>query len=227
MNERYWHCDLHIHTQFSKDSLMEPNLILKTAVKRGINCLAITDHNEIEGAYRVKLYSKNYNIRVIVGEEIKTSEGEIIGYFLNKKVPQGLSPEETVAKIKKQGALVAIPHPFDRLRKSKLKMSALLRVLPYVDIIEVFNGRTHYLDDNKRALNFAKKTKKLISAGSDSHTSLEIGSTFVRMPPFDSIDTFKQSLCQGRITGRKNPDYVHIFSTFIKIYKSFHFVKQS
>lgn len=221
MYENYWHCDLHIHTQFSKDSLMEPNLILKTAVKRGINCIAITDHNEIDGAYRVKSISKNYNICVIIGEEIKTSEGEIIGYFLQKKIPQGLSPEETVMKIKKQGALVAIPHPFDRLRKSRLKTSALLRILPYVDIIEAFNGRTHYPDDNKRALTFARKNKKLKSAGSDSHTSLEIGSTFVTIPPFVSKDNFKESLRQGNITGRKNPDYVHIFSTLIKIYKSF------
>jgi len=205
---------------------MEPDSILKTAVKRGINCISITDHNEIEGAYRVKLFSKNYNIFVIVGEEIKTSEGEIIGYFLKKKIPLGLSPEETIGEIKKQGALVAVPHPFDRLRKNKLKTSALLRILPHVDIIEIFNGRTHYPDDNKRALDFARKNKKLMSAGSDSHTPLEIGSTFVIMPPFDSIDTFKESLRQGNIAGRKSPDYVHIFSTLIKIYKRFHIVKQ-
>jgi hypothetical protein len=201
--------DLHTHTCFSPDGLTSPEKYVQTCLKRGISCVAVTDHNDIAGALAVQ---KLASFRVIIGEEIESSEGEIIGLFLQEGVPAGLSPEETVRRIKEQGGLVCVPHPFDRFRGEHLTEAALMRILPQVDIIEALNARTTLRRDNDQAARFAREHGLAMSAGSDAHLARELGRAWVEMPDFEGPREFLQALRQGRIVGRLSSPLVHLFS---------------
>ena len=133
--------DTHIHTCFSKDSEMSLEALYQKCLKTGLNCIAITDHNTIEVAL---LFKSIASFKVIVGEEINTTQGEVTGLFLKERIPPGLKALETVNNIKSQGGLVSIPHPFDIFRSSVIKLDALHEILPYVDIIEGFNARNTF-----------------------------------------------------------------------------------
>jgi len=201
--------DLHTHTYFSPDSLTSPEKYVQACLKRRINCVAVTDHNDIGGALAVE---KLASFKVIIGEEVETSEGEIIGLFLQEEVPAGLSPEETVRRIKEQGGLVCIPHPFDRLRGTRLGEAALMRILPQVDIIEALNARTTLRGDNEQAARFAQEHGLAMSAGSDAHSARELGRACVEMPDFEGPREFLQALGEGRIVGRLSSPLVHLWS---------------
>ncbi len=193
--------DLHVHTRYSSDSISSPEKIVRHCIKRGINCLAITDHDEIAGALEVKRLAP---FKVIISEEILTSQGEIIGYFLSEKIPPHLSPEETVARIKAQGGLACIPHPYDRFRSgSKLRNHALDKILPEVDLIEVFNSRTMLTRDSARALELARSHDLPATAGSDAHIVQEVGSTYMEIPEFNDVEQFRQALKQGQVFGHR------------------------
>jgi predicted metal-dependent phosphoesterase TrpH len=201
--------DLHTHTYFSPDSLTSPEKYVQACLKQRVNCVAVTDHNAIGGALAVE---KLASLKVIIGEEVESSEGEIIGFFLQEEVPAGLSPEETVQRIKGQGGLVCIPHPFDRLRGTRLAEAALMRILPQVDIIEALNARTTLRGDNERAVRFAQEHGLAMSAGSDAHSARELGRACVEMPDFEGPREFLQALRQGRIVGRLSSPLVHLSS---------------
>jgi predicted metal-dependent phosphoesterase TrpH len=205
--------DLHCHTHFSRDGCISPGVLVDRSVRAGIDCLAVTDHNSIKGALEVRRIAP---FKVIVAEEIKTPEGEIIGLFLEEEVPKGLTPEEAVRAIHEQGGLVCIPHPFDRLRRSPLRHEALLRIVADVDIIEAFNARTTLQRDNERAERFAAEHGKLMSAGSDAHTPGEVGLAYVEMPDFEGPKEFLAALEKGRIVGRRASPLVHVASTLAK-----------
>ena len=164
--------DLHTHTVYSSDS----ELALEDAVegwqREGIDCVAVTDHNTIAGGLALREWAP---LRVIVGSEVRTSEGEIIGLFLHEEIARGLTPEQTIRHIRDQNGLVMIPHPFDRFRRSRLTEEALMRILPQVDIMEVFNARTAFERDNRRADLLASEHGLIPVAGSDSHTAQELG----------------------------------------------------
>src|SRR5712692_9368627 len=183
--------DLHSHTHFSKDGLTTPEEFVRRNVARGIDCIAVSDHNNIEGARAVERIAP---FRVIVSEEIKSTEGEIIGYFLNDPIPRDLSPEDTVQAIKEQRGLVGVPHPFDRARSSPLKTSALMRILPDVQILETYNARNLLQVDNRRAARFAAAHDLIPSAGTDAHWGPEVGRTWVEMPDFKNRDDFLDAL---------------------------------
>ncbi len=185
------HVECHAHTCFSGDCRTTLTRLLEACQATGINCIAITDHNTIEGAVEFKKYAP---LKVIVGEEIFTRQGEIIGYFLQEVIPAGLTARETVQAIKKQGGLVCVPHPFDRWRGSALKSAALHEILADLDIIEIFNGRNLFSADNEKAWNFAKQHGKLITVGSDSHFFREIGCCRLIMPDFSDSADFKRKL---------------------------------
>src|SRR3990170_2176074 len=140
--------DLHAHTHFSRDALTSVETFVRRYQRAGIECVAVSDHNNIDGALAVR---QTAPFRVIISEEIKSTEGEIIGLFLQETIRKGLTPEDTVRAIKEQGGLVLVPHPFDRVRKSPLREEALLRILPQVDVIEVFNSRTTFQGDLDRS----------------------------------------------------------------------------
>ena len=211
--------DLHVHTCYSGDCSTPLEEIVNHCLKIGINCLAIADHNTIAGALKLREIAP---FRIIIAEEIRTSIGELMGLFLSEEVPRGFSAEETIAQVKSQGGLVGIPHPFGR---SPLQNSSKLlteEILSQVDIIEVFNSRSPFLVSSARARELTLKHGLAASAGSDAHTSGEIGRSYVEMPEFNSANDFLVSLSQGRIIGRRSSPLVHLGTTWAKVRKQLH-----
>ncbi len=205
-----------MHTHYSSDCATPPERLVARCVEVGLSCIALTDHNTIKGALEVERMAP---FKVIVAEEIKTPFGEITGLFLKEEVPPGLSPQETVARIKEQGGLVSIPHPFDRFRNSVLKYEALESILSQVDIIEVFNSRTTLLRDSEKARRFAQEHGFLCGAGSDAHTPMELGNVYVEMPNFNGPEEFKEALAKGKIIARRTNPLIHLTTAYTKIKK--------
>jgi predicted metal-dependent phosphoesterase TrpH len=206
--------DLHIHTCHSIDCLTPLEKIVTRCAELGIDCVAVADHNTIAGALKLRQIAP---FKVIVAEEIATTAGEVMGLFLSEKVTQGLSAQETISRIRKQGGLVAIPHPFGRSLFRHANMLTSMEILSQVDIIEAFNSRTPFSDGIRRAGILAKEYGKAASAGSDAHTLDEIGRAYVEMSEFDGPDDFLHSLAQGRIFGQKSSYLAHLASTWAKI----------
>ena len=203
-----WHVDCHVHTEYSSDGTVPVKRISGICKIKGLNCIAITDHNTIEGALMLKDIAKD-ELQVIIGEEIKSTEGEITGLFLQRRISPGLTAEETIYEIKQQNGLICVPHPFCRFRKSKLSVAALRRIIDQVDIIEVFNSRNIVEEDNKTAYKFAIENKKAIYVGSDAHLGYEYGKSYLRMRPFFSADEFRMNLRSAEAVARKSPLWVH------------------
>ena len=202
--------DLHVHTCYSKDSISPPQEIVQHCLETGINCLAITDHDTISGALEVRRIAP---FKVIIGEEILTNAGEIIGYYITEEIPPHLSPEETVKRIKAQGGLVCIPHPSDRLRpQSRLQRRALEKIMPQVDLIEVFNSRTLLPRDAAHARQLALKHGLPGTAGSDAHVIQEVGRAYIELPDFNDAAQFRQALAQGKITGSRTNPLIHFYN---------------
>jgi glycosyltransferase involved in cell wall biosynthesis len=184
--------DLHMHTDHSHDCATTVEELLATAHAEGLGAIAVTDHNEISGAQDA--LAKADGVKVIVAEEVKTaSQGEVIGLFLSEKIPRGMTLAETIAEIKRQGGLVYVPHPFDRLH-SVPDYEHLLDVLEDVDAIEVFNPRIAFKPFNEEAVRFAGKYRIVAGAGSDSHVAAGLGSVRIRMRDFDGPQEFLESL---------------------------------
>lgn len=208
--------DLHVHTCYSVDCCTSLKQVVDQCLATGIGCLAVSDHNTIAGAVTLRDMAP---FAVIVAEEITTSKGELMGLFLSNAIPAGLSPEETIAEIREQGGLVCIPHPFGRwlLQDSRDLLST--RILCQVDIVEVFNSRTPFPGSSGKARNLALKYGKVVSAGSDAHTSGEIGRAYVEMPEFNDSSDFLSCLSQGRIIGQMSSPLVHLASTWARVRK--------
>jgi len=212
--------DLHVHTSCSLDSLIKFDKLIETCDYYGIDCVAITDHNRIDCA--IKLHEVTPS-RIIVGEEIKTNAGEIIGLFLKEHISPNLSPQETINKIKEQGGLVYIPHPFDGLRGSVLKRQALEEIIDKADIIEGFNSRNAFSWSNKKAFDLAKRKGILVGVGSDAHSRLEIGKAYVLIEQFTNADDFLSKLSDAELHTQKTPV---LFNLVNKIYKTFRSLKR-
>ncbi len=206
--------DFHIHTEYSMDCNTSLEKIIKRCREVGINCLAVTDHGTIRGALEMQ---KRAPFKIIVGEEILTPDGEIIGLFLKEEVPGELTAEETIDRIREQKGLVCIPHPFDAVRPSALSDKAIEKVAEDIDIIEVFNSRNPLPHSSAKARAFAEKHGMAMSAGSDAHTPNEIGNVCVRMPEFSGGEDFLEALRAGEITGRRTNVLNHLYSTWAKI----------
>ena len=192
--------DLHMHTDHSKDCATPVEVLLGTAKAQGLGAIAITDHNEISGA--LDALQKADGIKVIVAEEVKTaSQGEVIGLFLTEKIERGMTLEETIAEIKRQGGLVYVPHPFDRMH-SVPDYEHLLAVLDDIDAIEIFNPRIAFKPFNEEAVRFAAKYRIVAGAGSDSHVAQGLGSVRIRMRDFDGPQEFLESLREADIIRR-------------------------
>jgi len=207
--------DLHVHTNHSHDSLMAPAEIIRAAVRRGLDGLAITDHNTIEGALELRAAAP---FMVIVGEEIRTSEGEITGLFLHEPIPAGLTPEQTIAAIREQQGVVLVPHPLDRLRhRSSLEPRTLERMADQLDALEVFNARVILPRDNMLARRFALAHGLAMAAGSDAHAAMEIGQAFVEVDAFDGPAPFLAALRRGRAVGTLTTPFVHFLTRWAKL----------
>jgi hypothetical protein len=189
--------DLHMHTDHSPDCATPVEVLLATAKEQGLGAIAITDHNEISGA--LEALAKADGIKVIVAEEIKTAtQGEVIGLFLQERIPRGLGLAETVAEIRRQGGLVYVPHPFDRMHVVP-GYEHLLAILDEIDAIEIFNPRVAIGSFNEEAVRFAGKYRLTAGAGSDSHVAAGLGSVRVRMRDFDGPEEFLESLRDAEI----------------------------
>jgi len=210
--------DLHIHTEYSLDCDTPLEKIANYCQEIGINCIAISDHGTIEGALKLRDIAP---FPVIVAEEILTPHGEIMGLFLEKKIPSGLSVEETLSQIKAQGGLVSIPHPFDIFRRSALETKVLEEIVEQIDIIEVYNSKAYFPRNSAKAQAFADKYKIIKSAGSDAHTLHQIGNAYVEMPEFKGSDDFLLSLAKGGIVGHKTNPISHLGSAWARLKSSF------
>jgi hypothetical protein len=204
------HCDLHMHTDHSPDCATPAELLLETAKERGLGAIAITDHNEISGALEAReIAARIGGIKVIIAEEVKTAhEGEVIGLFLSERIERGMSLAETIAEIRRQGGLVYVPHPFDRLH-SVPDYENLLEVVDDIDILEVFNPRVTLSAFNEEAVRFAGKYDIVPGAGSDSHVAQGLGSVKIRLRDFDGPQEFLESMREADIVRKhKNLAYV-------------------
>jgi predicted metal-dependent phosphoesterase TrpH len=189
-----------MHTDHSSDCATPVEVLLATAREQGLGAIAVTDHNEISGALEAR--EKADGVKVIVAEEVKTaSQGEVIGLFIEEKIPRGLTLAETVAEIKRQGGLVYVPHPFDRLH-SVPDYEHMLTILEDLDAVEVFNPRVAIGAFNEEAARFAAKYRIVAGAGSDSHVAQGLGSVRIRMRDFDGPEEFLESLREADIVTR-------------------------
>jgi hypothetical protein len=208
--------DMHGHTYWSRDSQLRLEDLERAIQRTGLDAVCITDHNEIGGA--LELMARG-TVRVIPGEEIRTSEGEIIGLFLKEKIPARLSPQETISAIREQGGVVYIPHPLDRFRGSRLRPAALASVLEQVDVLEVFNARNMLTGDNTRALQFARTRSLRRGAGSDSHTAYEVGHAYVELAEFQTPAELLAALDSAVIHGQRTTPVVHGWTIIDKAMK--------
>lgn len=205
--------DLHCHTCYSRDSLTTYDGLLQAMDRRGLDKVAITDHNTIAGA--LEFYARAPE-RFLVGEEIKTTHGEMIALFIQEKIPPGLSPQETIGQVHAQRGLIGVSHPLDRLRSEALGRRTLEAIHEQLDFLEVFNARISFGRDNRLARELAVRWGLPGSAGSDAHAPSEVGRAYIEIPPFDDPASFLDSLAQGQIGGRLSSPFVHFFSTYAK-----------
>jgi len=214
---RFVRLDMHCHTHVSFDCLSRPDAILAAARAGGIDRLVITDHNRIEGALRLHQMDPG---RIIVGEEIKTRERvDVIGILLTEAIPKGTPARETCERIRGQGGIVYMPHPFDTHRAGGGKLLDELAEL--IDVVEAHNARSS-LARNRQAARWARERGKPVGAGSDAHTVREIGRGYMEVPPFESTRaSMLAALRQGRVAGQVvSSRLCHLWSTYAKVRKA-------
>ncbi len=188
---------------------------MNTARRIGLDRIAITDHDQIQGAFEAKQLAPDL---VIVGEEVRTAEGlDLIGLFLARHIAPGNDFRSVADEIHEQGGVVYLPHPFDRWRGSDEEF--LSSVIDCVDVVEAFNARVHDDARNERARHWAERHGLPVGAGSDAHTLGEIGAGQVRLDPFEGPDEFVRSAKDGEVVGSPSGHWVHLGSTWAKLRK--------
>lgn len=201
--------DFHVHTDHSPDSVITFPMLLKWCRSAGIDAVAIMDHDVIEGAFEFAAMSRELHSRgdwaprILVGEEVRTSGGEICGLFLEAHVPKGLTPLETMQAIRSQGGLVYVPHPFDMLKFKRLKARQLEELSGMIDIIEAFNGKPRFPAANVLARRFLERHEFPAGAGSDSHEPTHIGAAHVEMEAFEGPGDLLEKIRRGKIVGKR------------------------
>ncbi|CAD6491302.1 MAG: PHP domain protein [Candidatus Argoarchaeum ethanivorans] len=205
--------DLHIHSKYSSDGILEPKEIIKTAIKKGLNGIAITDHNTIKGGLEAKKY-ENEDFKVIIGSEIMTERGEIIGLFLEEEVKSN-DVQEVVSEIKEQNGIVVIPHPFDELRHSAFHPAE--EDAKFIDCIEGFNSRCVHQKYNEKAVEFGTKHGLVTTAGSDAHFANEIGNAGI----ITETDDVREALMKNDINifGKRSSLVNHVGTKVLKTWR--------
>lgn len=211
--------DLHTHSSASPDGGISAAQYQRILSTKMLDYVAITDHNTVDFAIEL---SKQLGDKIIVGEEIMTTEGEIIGLFLTKTIPKGLTPKQTIDQIRSQAGIVYIPHPFETYRKG-LHPATLEELASEIDIVEVCNGRAFAQDRGAQSLVWAKLNKIVSAASSDAHGIRGIGRTYTNVNEAPSKDNLVNVLSRGvMITGRPTvqallyPKYHRIRKKLIK-----------
>jgi predicted metal-dependent phosphoesterase TrpH len=205
--------DFHTHTKYSSDGYVEPKMLVKIAAKRGLSGIAVTDHNTIKGGLEAKKY-KTPEIDIIVGSEILTDRGEVIGLFLIDEIKStGFS--DVIEEIREQGGVVVVPHPFDGVRGTALHPTQ--EDAPFIDNIEVFNSRCVRQIYNDLASNFAAKNGLKIIAGSDAHFENEIGNAGV----ITNYEDIKEAVINGdfKVFGKKSNIINPVTTKLLKIWR--------
>jgi len=208
---------MHTHCEASPDS-RTPIAEQAHAVRAArIDVICATDHNTIDGALRLRELADGF--RVVIGEEISSRDGEIIGLFLERAVPRDLTGEETIARIHDQGGLAVVPHPFSFNRRYHMRRAALDRLRSHIDALEVFNAREAIFLNNRSAAAYAREHDLVGTAGSDAHRAAEIGRAYVEMPDFAGRGDFLTSLKQGVARGRLSGSAVHVYTRYDRFRK--------
>ena len=210
--------ELHSHTYWSPDCGVKPDTLLNNAQRKGLGAIAITDHNQIGGAFEARDLG---TLPVIVGEEIKTNQGELLAYFLEEFIPPGMSVVDTVKAITEQGGIISVPHPFDRHRSSAIDHEALIGIADHLDMIEIFNSRNLKSEDNDRARDFQDRYRLIPAVGSDAHSLIEIGRSYQEVDPFSGAREFLAAMDNAKLTTRKSSVFIHFISTYQRLRKRF------
>jgi predicted metal-dependent phosphoesterase TrpH len=208
--------EFHCHTSASKDSLTSPGQLVAAARRKGLDRVIVTDHNSIRGAQAAQALDPGL---VIVGEEIMTTRGEILAAFVREEIPRGLSPQETISRLRQQGAFVSVSHPFDRQREGGWRQDDLLDILPLVDAIEVFNSRCMRRQYNWEAQAFALAHGTAGTVGSDAHASFELGRSVMLLEPFEDADGLRKVIRHAQVETRWSPLWFHLASRYASLRK--------
>ena len=211
--------DMHMHSERSPDSRMRPAQQARRITETGLDVVCATDHNTVEGGLRLREIADGF--RVIVGEEILSRDGEIIGLFLERTIPSRLSAEETIARIREQGGVVSVPHPFSRNRLNHIRRAALDRIRTSIDAIEIFNAREAFTADNLRAAQYASDHDIAGAVASDAHRPAEVGAAWLEMDDFVDRDGFVAALPGGTVNGELSGRIVHLWTRMDVIRKWF------
>jgi hypothetical protein len=203
--------EFHCHTSASGDCLTRPEALLAACRRRGIDRVAVTDHNTLAGARAAQALDLE---RVIPGEEILTTQGELLAFFVREEIPAGLEPVEAIRRLRAQGAFISVSHPFDRFRKGGWVQADLLGILPLVDAIEVFNARCLPRRFNDEAEAFARGRGVAGTAGSDAHSLMEVGRAAMRLPAFSDAESLRAALPQATFERRHSGAGVRLFSRY-------------
>ena len=213
--------DLHTHSRASFDSLASPASLVRTAISRGLTHLAITDHDRIDGALeaRDRAAELGGGVSVIVGEEVRTADGDLICLFLDEAIPPGLPADEAIARARAQGALVGVPHPFDRFRGSLLRESRMERLAESIDWVETHNARIAVGKGNQLAAEFALDHGLPGIAVSDAHSSFEVGVAYTILDA-DDLSTaagLRAALAGAEIVVGRASLYVRLLTPLAKV----------
>jgi predicted metal-dependent phosphoesterase TrpH len=208
--------EFHCHTIYSKDSLTRPEDLIKTCRRKGIDRVVVTDHNTIAGARAAYAIDPE---RVVVGEEIATTRGEILAAFVKEEVPKALRPQETIRRLKDQGAFISVSHPFDKRRSGHWQEQDLLEVLPQLDAIEVYNSRCMLPRFNEEARRFAERHNLAGTVGSDAHAAFELGRSLMVLEPFAGAEGLRNVIRTGIPKVRWSPPWFHLTSRYAVLYK--------
>ncbi len=207
--------DLHVHSKYSSDGTLSPEKIVKMAIKKGLDGIAVTDHNTIKGGLKTKEYETK-NFEVIVGSEIMTDRGEIMGLFLEEEIEKSRNVHDVIADIKDQNGIVIVPHPFDELRRA---LQPTEEDVKFIDCVEGFNSRCIFKKYNDRASEFGKRHNLVITAGSDAHFANEIGNAGIIVDNEDiRYELTKQQL---KIFGNMTMSMNHIRSKIIRFNRDY------
>ena len=195
---------------------MPPHELVETCRSKRIDRVVVTDHNTIAGARAALALDPGL---VIVGEEIMTTCGEILAAFVSEEIPRGLTPQETICRLKDQGAFISVSHPFDSFRSGGWQEAHLLEILPQVDAIEVYNSRCWLPRFNREARRFAEKHQVAGTVGSDAHVAFELGRSLMLLEPFEGPEGLRRVIRTGIQKVRWSPPWFHFSSRYATIRK--------